>query len=471
MGNYLKLIMALIVAIGLSSCSYTPEERAEKTVKEFCKAIKDGNVGKQYSLTYHESDYINYDEVVVEEVIEEGVEEVDEDEIPASKLNIIIKPNQTIDKDTEIEIRSIQEIFNRNTSLVEEVAVEAAEEAVSEENYIYISDGSWPSKTMAAFNVCVEAKNKNARPSVKLVVFTVIQLGEKDFKIYKIKGLEVYDFSATESQLGCEIHLKEASDDEEMANKVAKFISNIKMYDIFSNAVENKDTALYLRLFPKLKNVKYSLSDSIKATKYVENDGTATIIVNDSLQFLMSNDGEIVDCYGVISFDKEYAAINDLGGAPDHQSSWDLTHLDKLKNQINALEREKARKALAAKYKAQGIALVNSHFSTGEDGAKGVDFTIVNTSNKTAKYVIMEVVGYNAVDDPVWDGGYLQRCRGIGPIEPGEVGEWDFNKIWTRGSIVRDYQIKTLIIQFTDGTSKSVKLPTPLPSGWRDWLY
>ena len=138
---------------------------------------------------------------------------------------------------------------------------------------------------------------------------------------------------------------------------------------------------------------------------------------------------------------------------------------------VAEIEKEKARKEKANKYIKQGVALISSQFSNNGKGAKGVKFKALNPSNKTAKYIIMEVVGYNSVDDPVYSDGYLKRCRGIGPIGPGEAGSWDFDEIWERGDLVESYEIKALVIQFKDGTSKRVKLPRPIPSNYRDWLY
>ena len=65
----------------------------------------------------------------------------------------------------------------------------------------------------------------------------------------------------------------------------------------------------------------------------------------------------------------------------------------------------------------------------------------------------------------------MKKCTGIGPIGPGEYGTWNFDNVWERGDLVESYEIKTLTIQFKDGTSKRVKLPQNLPSNWRNWLY
>lgn len=257
-----------------------------------------------------------------------------------------------------------------------------------------------------------------------------------------------------------------------MEGNVAKFIEDLKIFDIFSSAIDAKDTATIIRMFPQLANHDYYLNGKPSPKLYDQLPNYALITTTDSLTFKISSDGKIVDSFGVISSKNAEKTIIALDGTPrDRLGNSDIEYMNFLNDQIKDLEREKERKTKAAKYKAQGVALISSQLTSDGKGAKGVKFTALNTSNKTAKYIIMEVVGYNSVDDPVWSKGYLKRCRGIGPVSPNHSGTWDFNEIWEKGDIVESYEIKKLIIEYTDGTSKSVKLPQELPSGWRDWLY
>ena len=53
-----SLFILMFITLFCSSCSYTPEERAEKVVKDYISAIRDNDYRKESSLTYeHEYDY------------------------------------------------------------------------------------------------------------------------------------------------------------------------------------------------------------------------------------------------------------------------------------------------------------------------------------------------------------------------------------------------------------------------------
>lgn len=452
----------------LAACNYTPAERTEKVVKEYCKAIQKKDGDKMSALTY-EKPQVDYAEVVDETTTT----------LPQSDLKFNIKVQCAINDSIEFTITSVKNIYSTLDATdmedVEAVAcdsvpatgVEAVEayDEYSHQHQSEISKQSWPSDVQAAYEV--EVKSGTAT-----IIFTVVQLGEKDFKIYSTKGLYTYDLSDITKKLECTVTLPDDVDDEDKKENVSTLIDNLRTFDIFSKAILANDTTVITRLFPAIKNYDYHFKGKPSAKQYTQVGDNYVIITPDSLRFKFSETGMIIDSYGIISFEKQEASVKALDGTPRKQGDkFDIEHIKSLESQAVSLEREKLRKAKAAKYKTQGVALINSHFTSNGKGAKGVEFSALNTSSKTAKYVIMEVVGYNSVDDPVWSNGYLKRCRGIGPIAPGEGGQWDFNDIWENGNIVSDYQIKTLIIQFSDGTSKSIKLPQPLPSDWRNWLY
>lgn len=453
-----SVILAVLL---LTSCSYTPEERAEKTVKEFCKAIQENNYNKETSLTY--------DETLVE-AVEEATE--GEAEPLESNLQIKVRRNCVINDDNKISITSVRNIYSNLPSTEEEEATQSEEEvpadADDDKDKVYSSPDyniSWPSDVIAAYEVKAQSGSHD-------ILFIVVQLGEKDFKVYSTKGLYTYDFSEVVKLIGREPLLIKDVDDKSMEQNVGRLVDDLKTFDILANAVASKDMAKLMRIFPRLKNHEYKFKWKPAPNSYKQYDGFAVITTVDSLAFKISPDGKIVDSFGLISSREAEDAVKALGGTPyNHIDYFDIEYINALKNQAEALRREKERKAQVAKYKAQGVALVSARFTNNGKGAKGVEFTALNTSSKTAKYVIMEIVGYNSVDDPVWSSGYLKKCRGIGPIGPGEVGRWDFDDIWENGSIVASYEIKTLTIQFTDGSSKSIKLPRTLPSDWRTWLY
>lgn len=463
-----SLFILIFTILICSSCSYTPEERVEKVVKDYISAIQDGNYSKESSLAY--------EDVVIEDSV--AIYGEDTEEPLTSNLDITVKKQCAITKDDKFVIKRINKIYGTSlqqegeTVAVETVAVETAVAEVEVEETPHVAESSapnstisWPSDVNAAYNVEVTSGNKN-------ITFTVVQINKKDYKIYSTKGLYLYDFNDFTAQTGCTVSIAEASDDNVMEQNVLRFIDNLKTFDIFSKAIASNDTSKIIRIFPALKDFNYSLIGKPSAKSYIQDGNNSCITINDSLAFVFSSAGTIADSYGVISTKEAEDAVKALGETPYARNELsDIQYINKLNNQVFSIEREKERKAKAAKYISQGVALISSRLSNGSDGAKGVSFSALNTSNKTAKYIIMEVVGYNSVDDPVWSDGYLKRCRGIGPIAPGEGGSWDFNDIWENGSIVDSYEIKKLIIQFSDGTSKSVRLPQSLPSDWRDWLY
>lgn len=406
----------------LTSCSYTPEERAEKVVKEFVSALKKGNWDKIESLTYYGSGEI-------EKVIECQF---------ASELDIDIKRQCVIDKDCKVEVMEVYDVSE-----------------------------SMPSDTIAAYEVVVKIEKR-------FVVFNVVQISEKKFKIYSTNGLYVYDFKEVNDKLGCIVELLDSSNDKDMINKVSIVERNLKIFDFLSKAVAANDSSKMFRVFPALEKNDFVFNDipTPKVYRQEREAGDAIIICADSTKYRFDSDGTLIDCYGILSFEEAKNAVIILGETPlSRDDKYDIEYIKALREQADGIKKENARKSKAAKYKAQGVALIESSFSNNEKGAKGVKFSVLNTSDKTAKYVIMEVVGYNAVDDPVWSDGYLKRCRGIGPIAPGRAGAWKFDKIWERGDLVESYEIKALIIQFIDGTSKRVKLPQALPYDWSKWLY
>lgn len=412
-------------------------------MKQYISAIQENNGSKQYELTFYSSD-----SDVVQTVVEDFEEE---SELPAPFLtnnNINIDKQCIIRKTDKIEIDKIEQVFSRNT-----------------ENSNISTD--WPSDIHAAYNVIV----KNAKKSIE---FIVVQDNNNNFKIYSTNGLYTYDISTFSDKIGCNVDLKSTNNDDTMGQYISHLLKNYRNFDIFAKAVASKDSSKLIKIFPNSNGYKISLHGAIipKSYKQISADGEAIIICNDSTIYKINSNGKIIDCMGVISTTELEDEIKSQGEIPKNRlDRYDIQYLKALKNQITEIAQEKERKAKVAKYRSQGVALVDSRFSSDGNGGKGIKFTALNTSTKSAKYIIMEVVGYNSVDDPVWSDGYLKRCRGIGPIAPGESGTWDFNDIWKNGGIVDSYEIKNLIIEFTDGTTKRVKLPQNLPSNWRNWLY
>lgn len=86
----------------------------------------------------------------------------------------------------------------------------------------------------------------------------------------------------------------------------------------------------------------------------------------------------------------------------------------------------------------------------------GLEFEFFNPTKKTIKYITINFVGYNAVDDPVstYEGRTLTR-KCIGPIEPGNQATYEFEYVWFT-DIVEYAKIKSILVQYKDGTSKRI---------------
>ncbi|MBD5210770.1 MAG: hypothetical protein HDS77_05820 [Bacteroidales bacterium] len=418
MKKYLLVIASFILL--LSSCKESPEEKVEKVVRAYISAAIDHNYEQLESLSYYEN---NLDSTLKE---------------------------------------ARQCVFSSNEEL--KITIDKID------SYVYHS---------YVYEVTVEGGDNTA-------TFLVREDDDKYFKVSKTTGLFNYDLNKLTGHPDCKITMTAKPrylSEEEMLAEVCAVRRDFANFDDFANAVETNNSSLYFSVFPNLKKYNYSFKGKPEIISYTQSSDNNSITIQcaDSTFFKMNDDGIIIDSFGIISakdVQNELAAIAD--SVPAQGSYWDINYINNLKDKIEKrkaelekIEQEKARQARAAKIRAQGVALISSKFSSpyNGNGEKGIEFSALNTTDKTAKYIIMEVVGYNSVDDPVWSDGYIKTCRGIGPISPRSSGTWNFNKLWERGDLVKSYEIKSLTIQFTDGSSKKVKLPDALPSNWKDWLY
>lgn len=105
----------------------------------------------------------------------------------------------------------------------------------------------------------------------------------------------------------------------------------------------------------------------------------------------------------------------------------------------------------------RGFAVIEARpydMSEYTDGT-GMKFSFFNTSDNTIKYITINFIGYNAVDDPVSSKGktlLTRRC--IGPVEPFETAYYDFEYIWFT-DIVNYSKIRSIVVQYKNGTSKT----------------
>jgi hypothetical protein len=78
----------------------------------------------------------------------------------------------------------------------------------------------------------------------------------------------------------------------------------------------------------------------------------------------------------------------------------------------------------------------------------GFEISITNNSKKVIKYVTFNVVGYNSVDDLVYDP-YKTR-KGIGPVYPNEIGSWIFDNCWIFNETVSIVKLKSVVVEYMD---------------------
>lgn len=93
--------------------------------------------------------------------------------------------------------------------------------------------------------------------------------------------------------------------------------------------------------------------------------------------------------------------------------------------------------------------------------ATGFKIKVTNPTKKAIKYVILSVVGLNAVNDVVherYSGKTTHQFRGIGPIAPNESGTYTFENVWFTDT-VETARIKNLKVQYMNGSTIVVKNP------------
>lgn len=119
--------------------------------------------------------------------------------------------------------------------------------------------------------------------------------------------------------------------------------------------------------------------------------------------------------------------------------------------------KEKAEKKIEsyrAKGKQNGILIKKSNvFDQSEyTSGTGYNFSFINTSKKTIKYIWITVKGINAVNDVVSS----KTLKGIGPLEPDTSASYSFDYVWYT-DIVETCKIPLIKIQYMDGTVKQIQ--------------
>ena len=88
----------------------------------------------------------------------------------------------------------------------------------------------------------------------------------------------------------------------------------------------------------------------------------------------------------------------------------------------------------------------------------GIRFSFFNPTKSVIKYITITFQGYNAVDDPV---GRSMTKQCIGPIDPEETASYEFEYAWFT-DIVEYAKIRSIVVQYKNGTSKTISKPTAI---------
>lgn len=96
------------------------------------------------------------------------------------------------------------------------------------------------------------------------------------------------------------------------------------------------------------------------------------------------------------------------------------------------------------------------------NSADGVEpyFSFYNTSEKTIKYVDFYFSLYNAVGDRCYlrfEKSYTGHVRGVGPVEPGSLGSWEWDRATHYTSAdASEMKITKIVITYMDKTVKTL---------------
>lgn len=117
------------------------------------------------------------------------------------------------------------------------------------------------------------------------------------------------------------------------------------------------------------------------------------------------------------------------------------------------------------KIKKQGIVVTITRIYDISEFTEGTGFEIeyYNPIQKTIKYITANVIGYNAVGDPVKSvraGKVLTQIpsKGVGPIAPGTSAKFTFDYTWF-SDLVETYKISKISIQYMDGSTLIINDP------------
>lgn len=153
----------------------------------------------------------------------------------------------------------------------------------------------------------------------------------------------------------------------------------------------------------------------------------------------------------------------------ERKSLSEIPESNKTRNRDVAVERssqlwQKSQEELKVKLRASkvlGLTIVQASIKDESEYTEGtgLEISVQNPTEKTIKYLTFNIVGYNAVNDPVRDGnrsGSTISVKGIGPIEPNETGKYKWKYMWYTDS-VQSFKIPSIAIQYMDGSTRLLR--------------
>ena len=457
-----KLLYSLcaLSLILVTSCNNSPEKKAENTIKKFIEAVANSDSDKIAELYPNNKLYeAEIDDVVVCETPDDNMENKFPYSSSISQDLVVFGLIQLKDADS-LTINSVVV----NTLPNDSAAIMAQlDTAALETTHLCVPSQQYPT-------VCIVNSQYNGHN----IIWGVGIPMEGKPVILNTKGLFDPNPSLIEKEFGCSIVIFNGENDNEHkhnAQIACKDLINLKH---FERSFNNGDKTTATKYFPKMGQfASFSMkTDSLKLSKYTQRSSNTAIAECDSVLFLVYNDSnthnEIIECKNLFDYSNLQKSILDEGDEyEDAESIWDIKYIQELFKQLDDIKEKKRKDAVIAKYVAQGGALIKHSFVSGTD-SKGISFSVVNLTPSPISYVCIDVVGYNAVDDPVWDDGYMRTLRGIGPVDYLSVGSWSFDNIWKRNpSIVDSYEIKSMTLIFKNGKRKTIKYPELLSEDWK----
>jgi len=110
--------------------------------------------------------------------------------------------------------------------------------------------------------------------------------------------------------------------------------------------------------------------------------------------------------------------------------------------------------------KLSGLILMDYNANDESEYTDGTSmkFSFLNPTNKTIKYIWVNVIGLNAVNDPVIESGKsLKTLKLIGPIEAKDYAEYEVKYVWF-SDLIESCKIKSIKVQYMDGSFKTITI-------------